>query len=30
VNLVAGIIAYTYQPEKLSLYDIEQPVYHFE
>lgn len=30
VNLVAGMIAYTYQPEKPSLYDIEQPVYHFE
>ena len=30
VNLVAGMIAYTYQPEKPSLYDTEQPVYHFE
>ncbi|VXD24940.1 transposase (fragment) [Planktothrix paucivesiculata PCC 9631] len=30
VNLVAGMIAYTYQPEKPSLYDIKQPVYHFE
>ena len=30
VNLVAGMIAYTYQPEKPSLYDMEQPVYFFE
>lgn len=29
VNLVAGMIAYTYQPNQPSLYEIEQPVYYF-
>lgn len=29
VNLVAGMIAYTYHPEKPSLYDREEPVYYF-
>lgn len=29
VNLVAGMIAYTYQPQKPSLYDLEAPVYSF-
>lgn len=29
VNLVAGMIAYTYQPEKPSLYDRPEPVYFF-
>jgi len=27
VNLMGGLIAYTYQPRKPSLYDIEAPVY---
>jgi hypothetical protein len=30
VNLVAGLIAYTYQPQKPSLYDIESPIYNFK
>ena len=30
VNLVPGMIAYSYQLEQRSLYDIGQPVYHFE
>ena len=30
VNLVAGMIAYTYQPEKPSLYDLEESVYYFQ
>lgn len=29
VSLVAGTIAYTYQPERPSLYDIEEPIYYF-
>lgn len=29
VNLVAGLIAYTYQPQKPSLYEIEPPIYSF-
>ena len=29
VNLRAGMIAYTYQPQKPSLYDLEAPVYSF-
>lgn len=30
VNLVAGLIAYTYQSEKPSLYDLEESVYYFQ
>lgn len=29
VNLVPGLIACTYQPQKPSLYDIESPIYNF-
>lgn len=29
VNLVAGMIAYTYQLQKSSLYDLDAPIYHF-
>jgi hypothetical protein len=29
VNLVAGLIAYTYQPQKPSLYDKVPPFYNF-
>jgi hypothetical protein len=29
VNLVAGLIAYTYQPQKPSLYETRLPIYSF-
>lgn len=30
VNLVAGMIAYTYQPDQPSLYDLEESLYYFQ
>ena len=30
VNLVAGMSAYTYQPDQPSLYDLEESLYYFQ